>query len=336
MRIANVTYKINSASSQFLPILLSSTPIIVSPYYFQELVLPKYFLLHCYIIKKNEIFNAKKLKWWRMKIFEAIQACKKIDGTMILQDVTISISQGERVAITGKNGSGKSSLLKLIGGIYEETTGQVKRAPVSVGYVPEHFPEYIRFSLQDYLMQLGKMSCIAKEEIQQRIENYAKRFAIIDFLNIPLKHCSKGTKQKAGIIQALLKNPVLLLMDEPLTGLDDNAKIELMNLLSSLHKEKTIVFTAHDPLLIEGIADRVLTVENGKIVGDSIKRKQEKRKLIKAKIPAKEIIERLPCNSYTVEGENFVEIIVPNQKSDEILAKLLELGCSIIELTEKR
>ncbi|ATP40773.1 ABC transporter ATP-binding protein [Solibacillus sp. R5-41] len=271
-----------------------------------------------------------------MKIFEANQARKDIDGIMILKEVSLSISQGEKVAITGNNGSGKSSLLKLIGGIFEETAGQVKRSQINIGYVPEHFPESIRFKLQEYLMLMGKMTCKSDEGILKRIENYAELFAITDFLTSPLNHCSKGTKQKAGIIQALLKNPDLLLLDEPLTGLDDKAKIELLNQLNSLQREKTIIFTAHDPLLIEGLADRVLTVESGRIVYDSTTNKKEKFKYIKAKIPTREILAEVPSVRYKFIGRDSVEIIVSAKESDKILAMLLKRGCSIFELTEKR
>ncbi|MDQ0270646.1 ATP-binding cassette domain-containing protein [Cytobacillus purgationiresistens] len=271
-----------------------------------------------------------------MKIFVANQACKKIDGIMILKEVSITISQGEKVAITGSNGSGKSSLLKLIGGIFEETAGQVKRSQINIGYVPEHFPENIRFKLQDYLMIMGKMTCKSEEGILKRIENYAELFAITDFLSTPLNHCSKGTKQKAGIIQALLKKPDLLLLDEPLTGLDDKAKIALLNQLISLQKEKTVIFTAHDPLLVEGLADRVLTVEGGRIVHDSTKNKKEKLRFIRAKIPAREVITGIPCIRHEFVGEGSVEIIVSTKESDKILVMLLERGCSILELTERR
>lgn len=271
-----------------------------------------------------------------MKIFEANQACKKIDGRMILKEVSISISQGEKVAITGNNGSGKSSLLKLIGGIFEETAGQVKRSQINIGYVPEHFPENIRFKLQDYLMLMGKMTCKSNEEIIKRIKNYAELFAITDFLTAPLNHCSKGTKQKAGIIQALLKKPDLLLLDEPLTGLDDKAKIELLNQLNSLQREITIIFTAHDPLLIERLADWVLTIESGRIVYDSTKNKKEKLRFIRAKIPTRKIIAEVPCIRHEFVEEGSVEIIVSAKESDKVLAMLLERGCSIFELTEKR
>lgn len=271
-----------------------------------------------------------------MKIFEANQACKKIDGIMILEEVSISISQGEKVAITGNNGSGKSSLLKLIGGIFEETAGQVKRSQINIGYVPEHFPENIRFKLQDYLIIIGKMTCKSDEGILKRIESYAELFAITDFLSTPLNHCSKGTKQKAGIIQALLKRPDLLLLDEPLTGLDDKAKIELLNQLNTLQGKVTVIFTAHDPLLVEGLADRVLTVEGGRIVYDSTKNNKEVLRFIRAKIPVREIITEVPCIRYEFIGEGSVEIIVSAQESDKVLAILLERGCSILELTEKR
>nr|WP_232337152.1 ATP-binding cassette domain-containing protein [Lysinibacillus timonensis] len=271
-----------------------------------------------------------------MKIFEAHQACKEMDGIMILKEVSLSISQGEKVAITGNNGTGKSSLLKIIGGIYKETSGQVKRSQISIGYVPEHFPESIRFKLQDYLTLMGKMTSKSDDEIYKKIVNYAELFAIKDFLNTPLKNCSKGTKQKAGIIQALLKNPELLLLDEPLTGLDDQAKIELLNQLNSLKGEKTIIFTTHEPLLIEGLADRILTVERGRIVNDATKIKKGNFRYIRASIPTREIIEEIPSIRHTFIGRDSVEIIVSAQESDKILAMLLQRGCSIFELTEKR
>jgi len=271
-----------------------------------------------------------------MKIFEANKACKKIDGRILIKDVSLSISQGEKVAITGKNGSGKSSLLKLIGGIYTETEGQVKRAQINIGYVPEHFPENIRFKIHDYLVLMGKMSSKTDEGILKRIENYAELFAITEFLNTPIKNCSKGTKQKAGIIQGLLKKPDLLLLDEPLTGLDDNAKIELLNQLNSLHRENTIIFTAHEPLLIEGLANRVLTVEGGTVISDSTTNKKEKLRFIKAKIPTKGIITGIPCIRHEFVGEDSVEIIVSAKESDKILTLLLNQGCSIFELTERR
>ena len=185
-------------------------------------------------------------------------------------------------------------------------------------------------------MLVSKMSSHLDEGILKRIKTYAELFAITEYLTTPLKNCSKGTKQKAGIIQALLKNPDLLLLDEPLTGLDDKAKIELLNQLNSLQKDKTIIFTAHEPLLIERLADRIITVENGRIVSDFKTVNQEKVKKIRAKTPKRDILAEIPSIRYEFIGRDSVEIIVSALESDKILSMLLERGCSIIELTEKR
>jgi len=185
-------------------------------------------------------------------------------------------------------------------------------------------------------MLVGKMSSNLDEGILKRIEDYAELFAITEFLNTPLKNCSKGTKQKVGLIQRLLNNSDLLLLDEPLTGLDDKAKLELLSQLNSLQRDKTIIFTAHDPLLIERLADRILTVDNGRIVSDSTPNKKEKVRIIKAKTPNRDIVADIPCISYEFVGEASVEIIVSAKESDKILSMLLERGYSIFELAEKR
>ncbi|MBY0098134.1 ATP-binding cassette domain-containing protein [Mesobacillus maritimus] len=271
-----------------------------------------------------------------MSVFEGNKASKTINGSVILEDLTLTISQGERVAITGENGSGKSTLLKLIAGIYENTSGEVKRAHLEKGYVPEHFPETIKLKLQEYLMLVGKMSGKSKEELTSEISEYAKLFNVTEFLHTPLKNCSKGTKQKAGIIQALLKEPDVLLMDEPLTGLDDKAQTELLTQLQSLQKNQTVIFTAHESYLIDAFAERVLQIKSGRLVYDSTKLNQEKVRIIKATVPTREYISGIQAMSKKWHGESLVELTVSANESDRVLTLLLKQGCSIIEVSEKR
>ena len=271
-----------------------------------------------------------------MNLFESIKACKAIDGITILNEVSLSISKGEKVVITGSNGSGKSSLLKLIGGIYEETSGSAKRTHQNIGYVPEHFPENVRFNIYEFLMFTGKMNGKSKEEIRRKIDTYADLFAISNFLYTPLKKCSKGTKQKTGIIQALLKDPDLLLLDEPLTGLDKQTKMELLNQLQSLDQTQTIVFTAHDSLLIDQLAEREIKIEGGRVISDSANGEKEKIRFIKANIPTIDLMTDISCVSYDILEENTVEIAVWAQESDQVLLLLLQRDCSIIEMKEKR
>ncbi|WP_147532839.1 ATP-binding cassette domain-containing protein [Bacillus marasmi] len=271
-----------------------------------------------------------------MKIFDASNVAKKIDDVVILTNLTFSITNGERIAITGQNGSGKSSLLKLIGGIYEETSGDIIRGQLKVAYVPEHFPETIRFKLYEYLMLIGKMSGCSKSEIFDTIMHFSTHFGISNFLTTPLKKCSKGTKQKAGIIQALLIEPKLLLLDEPLTGLDHDSQIELMQQLSKLPSETTIIFTAHDSLLIDKLAKRIIRVDGGQIISDTYKQQKERSMLIKARIASKEVLVDLPSIQQEFLGDDLVEIIASEYESDQTIRVLLERGCSIQEVKEMR
>jgi ABC-type multidrug transport system ATPase subunit len=277
----------------------------------------------------------KKCRGPNMIIFEAHHACKKIEGTKILDDVSFRIKQGERIAITGSNGSGKSSLLKLIGGIYENTSGQVKRYLNIIGYAPEHFPENIRFKLNDFLLLTGEINGIPTYDVQKKVKYYADFFAITEFLDTPLRSCSKGTKQKAGIIQSILKEPSVLLLDEPLTGLDKNSKEKLMHHLHTL-EGVTIIFTAHDSLLIEKLADRVIKMKDGRIISDSVSGLNEELRIIKCKINGKESIANIPFMTCDFLSEDEAEIVISANLSDTALQILLERGCSIIEVREKR
>jgi len=270
-----------------------------------------------------------------MLIFEATNVNKQINNTSILKDISLKIDLGERMAVIGHNGSGKSSLLKLIGGIFEPTKGELIRSTVKIRYVPEHFPENIRFTVIEYLLMLGKMSGDNEGELRIMIDNLAKHFAIENFINTPLKSCSKGTKQKVGIIQALLLEPELLLLDEPMTGLDEKAQKELLRQLNLLDSTMTIIFTVHDSFLIDNLASRVITMENGRLIRDIVNEKRQMYRTITV-AAEKSIVEEIPSLEIKNISESIMEVTVPIEESDTILALLLKKGCSILELKEKR
>lgn len=271
-----------------------------------------------------------------MKIFEANCVSKWFDKTQILKDISFSINRGDRIAITGHNGSGKSSLLKLIGGIYGPNSGRVSKKSLKIGYVPEHFPEKIRFSLMEYLVLLGKISGKRDEVLAENITNYVEHFSIKDFLHTPLKNCSKGTKQKAGIIQALLLEPELLLLDEPMTGLDEDAQNELLKQLNSLSNEMTIIFTVHDSLLIDGLSNRVITMESGRIIEDRLVDSEIKEHRVITASLKNTVLQEFPSLSIIQLSDSIVEIEVPTNQSDQVLMLLLKNGSSVLGLREKR
>lgn len=268
-------------------------------------------------------------------IFEAVNVSKIIDGIKILDEINLKLSSGEVVAITGHNGSGKSSLLKLIAGIYEQNKGNVMRQVKRMGYVPEHFPENVRFKMLEYLHLVSEIGGRRKEELTDEISQWTRLFGIESYQETPLKKLSKGTKQKVGIIQALLMKVEVILLDEPLSGLDEVSQQELIEQLSHLKNDTTIIFTSHESFLIESIADREIVLEKGKIIADQQVLKREIERIIKVRVQGKVDWKCMSgVKNFKFEGEEVVILRVRAEDSDSVLKELLLMGISILEVKE--
>lgn len=267
-------------------------------------------------------------------MIELIEAEKNIKGKMILTNINLKLDEGEWAAIIGHNGSGKSTLLKLMAGFFEPTAGSVKRRTKKIGFVPEHFPDQNRFRMREFLLSAGRMGGRTKSELEEEIEYYAELFNAEGFLETPLKNCSKGTMQKAGIIQALLLQPDVLLLDEPLTGLDEEAQQAFLRYLPGLKGKMAIAFTAHENFLVREAADRVIELENGSVVSD-VNNVAEAVKYIKALVPHISILKELPAVQYSQLDHNLFIIKEAASASDVLLKSLLDSGCSIVEVIER-
>ncbi|MBS4207307.1 ABC transporter ATP-binding protein [Bacillus sp. FJAT-50079] len=265
--------------------------------------------------------------------FEAIDISKVFEGRRILNQISFSCEDYTTMAICGQNGSGKSTLLKILAGIYEPTSGKVNRGKKKIGYVPEHFPENLRFKLKEYLLLTAAFQGFSKQQIEADLLEYTTFFGLQSFVNTPLKQCSKGMKQKVGLIQALLTKPDVLLLDEPLTGLDSSSQRRLISILEKLKKQVTIIFTTHEDKMIEKLADKILYVESG-MVSRYVQTRNE-QKLIKITFKHKDIFTELHALDIIYEG-NTALITVEAAKCDELLLDLLHKKCSILEVKEKR
>ncbi|MCG7343228.1 ATP-binding cassette domain-containing protein [Sporosarcina sp. ACRSL] len=262
-------------------------------------------------------------------ILEAVQVSKEIAGRLILQDISLSCSNNTKLLIRGKNGSGKSTLLKMLAGITEPTSGQIVRSAQKIGYVPEHFPESLRFTLKEYLLLVSSFQGGSKASIENEISKYIELFGLEAFLDTSLKACSKGTKQKVGIIQALLMKPDLLLLDEPLTGLDAESQQVLIELLNEA--QTPIIFTSHEEALIRNVAKEIFQIETGEITVQSMKAVPKKR--IRVAFHRREDVKDLPVSQQEFDG-NVAVFTVEGNASDEVLRNLLQKNCSILEVRE--
>ncbi len=169
----------------------------------------------------------------------------KLNGNVILDDVSFSIKKGEYVGLIGPNGAGKTSLIKLILGFYKPSKGSLAIEPnIRIGYVPQSYTlsGVVPISVKEVLL----MSGVSSEKIQ--LENLDKVGLAASLLRQNFHQLSGGQKQRVIIARALCSKPDLIVFDEPLNGVDFETKLKIYDLLSALNKtdKVTILFVSHE------------------------------------------------------------------------------------------
>jgi ABC-2 type transport system ATP-binding protein len=202
------------------------------------------------------------------------------DSDEVLHDLSFTLSKGEVVGLLGPNGAGKSTTIKIIAGVLAPKAGAVSIAGFSlpeqavdvkqrIGYVPESAILYDSLTGQEFLELAGRLHDVAEETLQSRIRNILDVFELSSDRVSRLDRYSKGMRQKILIAAALLHNPDLILLDEPLSGLDVNAAIMIKDLIAALAAEgKTILYSSHVLDVVEKVCDRVLIINKGSLIAE--------------------------------------------------------------------
>lgn len=192
-----------------------------------------------------------------------------------LDNVSFSIGSGEIVGFLGPNGAGKSTMMKILTCYIPQSEGeayvcdldtQEKSIEVreKVGYLPEHNPLYLEMYVKEYLNFIAGIHKTSRDRIPEMIE----KTGLGSEQHKKLSQLSKGYRQRAGLAAALLHDPEVLILDEPTTGLDPNQLVEIRNLIKEIGKEKTIMLSTHIMQEVEVLCNRVIIINNGKIVAD--------------------------------------------------------------------
>ncbi len=205
-----------------------------------------------------------------MKMMMEIQdISKQYKGKKILENACLSIYAHQIIALVGKNGSGKSTLLKIIAGLIDADSGAVikHRQSLKIGYVPEITPSHILFTPEEYLFHMAVFEEWRQNNYSKKIDDLLEMFHLQESRNSRIIHFSKGMKQKVMIMQAMLENTDLLILDEPLSGLDPKAQSDLEETLSILKDNGlSIVLTCHETKLLQHLVDTVFVIQNNKII----------------------------------------------------------------------
>jgi ABC-2 type transport system ATP-binding protein len=196
-----------------------------------------------------------------------------------LDNISFEVPKGEILGFLGPNGAGKSTMMKIITTFIPPSEGEVKvcgydiitdsmEVRRKVGYLPEHNPLYLDMYVREYLGFIAGLHHMKQKE--KRIKEMVDLTGLGQEQHKKIGALSKGYRQRVGLAQALIHNPEVLILDEPTSGLDPNQLVDIRNLIKNIGKEKTVMFSTHIMQEVEAVCDRVIIINQGKIVADGL------------------------------------------------------------------
>ncbi|MEM9071673.1 MAG: ATP-binding cassette domain-containing protein [Myxococcota bacterium] len=212
-------------------------------------------------------------------MIEARDLSKTYGTVHALKDVSFEVRKGEVVGFLGPNGAGKTTTMKILTTFIAPSQGTAKvngadifDDPMSVrtaiGYLPESTPLYTEMLVLEYLEFVAQMRGYKGAEARKRIKKAVEQTALGDVIAKEIRALSKGFRQRVGIAQSLVHEPPVLILDEPMSGLDPNQASEIRDLIKDIGRERTVILSTHDLGEVQVTCDRVLIISKGKLVAD--------------------------------------------------------------------
>ena len=204
---------------------------------------------------------------------------KNYGTVQAVDSISFSLNDGEIVGFLGANGAGKSTTLKMITGYITPTSGNVTIGDKNiiddcidiqkkVGYLPELNPLYSEMKVHEYLKFHASIRGITGNEFIASLKRVVSECGLQGVVHRTIGNCSKGYKQRIGLAAAMIHDPKILILDEPVTGLDPNQIVEIRGLIKKLGREKLVLMSSHILQEIQATVDRIIIIDNGKIVAD--------------------------------------------------------------------
>lgn len=205
---------------------------------------------------------------------------KSFSAIPVVKNVSFAVRPGEVLGYLGPNGAGKTTTIKMLAGLLEPSKGAILhngraiRADLHayksrLGYVPEQSEIYPHLSAHDYLRMVGRLRGLGERDLSARVRAFLRIFDLEGDMHGPIASFSKGMRQKVLLAAALLHDPEILLLDEPLSGLDVTTGLVVRDLIRRLAAEKkTVIYSSHVLEVTEKICTRVIILHRGDIVAD--------------------------------------------------------------------
>ncbi|HWZ41954.1 MAG TPA: ABC transporter ATP-binding protein [Candidatus Saccharimonadales bacterium] len=263
-----------------------------------------------------------------------------------LLPLNLTVEEGETFGFLGPNGAGKTTTLKLLMGIIFPTSGSARilgrhfhdpEVRRQIGFLPEQPYFYDYLNAQELLDYYGSLSGLSLDERKTRVPAVLERVGLADAGRQQLRKFSKGMLQRVGIAQAILHQPQMVFLDEPMSGLDPVGRREIRELLQGLKEEgKTVFFSTHILSDAESLCDRVAVIHKGELQGIGVMADLKSQNAARSEVvwrgaPALNAVSALLSESH-VAGD-IVRAVVAAANVEALLEKLRQQRASLISLT---
>jgi ABC-2 type transport system ATP-binding protein len=193
-----------------------------------------------------------------------------------IQNLNFTLEKGEVVGLLGLNGAGKTTTLRILTGYLIPTAGDAKingksifdeplEAKKKIGYLPESPPLYEEMNVRDYLIFVARIKAVPRESLDQEIDRVLSKTGTVKVQDQIIGQLSLGYRKRVGIAQALIGNPDVIIMDEPISGLDPQQIIEIRKLIKDLAGEHTVLISSHILAEIYKTCDKFLFIHDGRL-----------------------------------------------------------------------
>lgn len=212
-----------------------------------------------------------------MQAVEVKHLTKKYGKHTALEDLFFSVEKGQIYGFLGPNGAGKSTTMNIMTGYLAPTEGEVtvcgydmmrepEKAKQHIGYLPEVPPVYLDMTVLEYLKFAAELKRIPKKERKEQIVNVMEMTKVTEVSGRLIKNLSKGYRQRAGLAQAVLGEPDVIILDEPMNGLDPRQIMEMRDLIKDLGRRHTVILSSHILSEINAVCDHIMILSGGKLI----------------------------------------------------------------------
>jgi ABC-2 type transport system ATP-binding protein len=262
-------------------------------------------------------------------VIEVTNLTKKYGSHAAVDHLSFFVEKGQIYGFLGPNGAGKSTTMNIMTGYLAATEGTVRingidmqkhpeKAKEHIGYLPEMPPLYTDMTVEEYLKFAAELKRIPKNLRRRQIEEVMEMTFITDRKSRLIKNLSKGYRQRVGLAQAILGEPQVIILDEPMVGLDPKQIIEIRDLILRLKEKHTIILSSHILSEVSAICDHVLIMSHGRLVADGSPEELTKaqKSQVKLKVEVKgeydqvrEVLLSLPAIENVEQQDKFIQII---------------------------